>query len=188
MEESKQNEMFEEISGVLYSESQRINGLRDAGEKITTEGVEPIALEKYQQAFLDIPPEFLSDEHLEQQLQHFHEHLYKLKEIYPEGAYIQLAVFPCNDLGLPYSEESINERRYLITLFVNEETGLSTGYGNIFPSTHAKLLPTEIQKPCSFKVHYESDTPWADEKDFAQFSDQYTKAFKALQKLLKSEN
>jgi hypothetical protein len=185
MESTNPNEMFDKIANQLFAESKRLNELRSAGEEVTTEGVEPIALEEYREAFIDMPPEFLSNEHLEQELKRLKDNLYKLKQFYPEGSNIQLATFPCTDVGLPYSDEMIKERRYLIPMFINEKTGLSTGYGNMNPSTHAKLLPKEIQENCSFTVHYEADYQEADEKDFEQFAVQYTKAFKELQRMLK---
>ncbi|MFC1599907.1 hypothetical protein ACFL3T_02670 [Patescibacteria group bacterium] len=185
MEQSNQNEMFDKISQILFSESKRANTLRDDNQEVTTKGVHPIDLEEYQEAFLDIQPEFLSDEHLELELQHYKDNLYKLKSYFPEGSFVQLATFPCNDLGSPFSDESINKRRYLYRLFINKETGLSTGYGTIGPAAHVKLLPKEIQEKCSFTVKYDSDTPWADEKDFEEFSAQFTKAYKELQRLLK---
>lgn len=187
MESLNNNEMFNEVSNKITAESKRVNDLRDKGEKVSSEDVESIDLGKFKEAFIDMPTEFLSDELLEKELNHLKMNIHKLKYHIPEDTKIILAAFPCGVDGLPFEDEEIKAGSYLTSIFVNEKIGLGSGYGTLQPSAHYKLLPKEIQEACAFKVNYDTEQgDPADEKDFEKFTAQFTKAFKALQKLLKS--
>lgn len=185
METTKHNEMLSHIAALIAAETRRLNKLRDSGETITVENIQPIVIDDYREAFVDFDKDFLSDKLLNQKIKGFYANLYKLKQYYPEGSIVMLTAFPCDINGFPYNDEDNKNGQYLTTMFIDETTGLSTGFGALSPTTHTKLLPKEIQEKCSFKVHYDSKTPWADEKDFAKFSEQYTHAYRELQKLLK---
>ena len=185
MENSERNNMKELIAAKIMVETKRLNDLAAPGEKPSAEDVRQIPLDDLKEAFEEYGDKFLSDELLNKVLDELKMRFDSFKESYSEGTKLLLAAFPCNINGTLYSEEEIKDGEYLTAFTVNESTGLSMGFGALTPSTHAKMLPEEIQENCSFKVHYHSDTPYADDEDFKMFAEQYTKAYHELRKLLK---
>lgn len=174
------------IAARIMAETMRLNNLDG---QPSAEDVEAMPLDYFQEAFEEYGEDFLSDELLEDVFfkleSRFFDHNFKLA--YPEGTKILVAALPCNINGTLYEEEDIQDGEYLNDFVVNESTGLSLGFGAIAPTTHAKMLPKEIQEQCAFKIHYGSELPFADENDFENFKKQYTEAYQKLRKLLKGE-
>lgn len=185
MENLGLNNMKELISAKIMVETKRLNELAASGEKPSAEDVAPLALDNLREAFAEYGDEFLSDELLNKVLDELKIKFDSMKESYPEGTKLLLAAFPCNINGTLYSEKDMKNGEYLTAFTINESTGLGVGFGSLGPSTHAKMLPEEIQDKCTFKVHYDSETSYADDKDFEKFAQQYRNAYHELRKLLK---
>lgn len=187
MNNLERNYMETNIAAQIMSETMRLNRL-DTGQKPTVDDVEPIPLDDFREAFESYGDDFLSDELLNRVLAGVEKNYDSIKENYPEGSKLLVAAFPCNINGSLFSDEAIKDGQYLTTLFIDKKTGLNVGFGALSPSTHAKMLPEEIQEKCSFEVHYDSTGTYpSDEKDFEQFAEQYRNAYHELRKLLKSD-
>ena len=188
MESLDQNNMKSNIAEKIFSETKRLNNFADSGLKPSAEEVESIPLKDFREAFEDQGDDFLSEELLNRVLDNFKNSYDSLKENFPEGSRVLIAAFPCNINGTIFPEEIMKKGGYLTNLFIDKKSGLSIGFGALRPTTHARMLPKEIQEQCSFTVHYDSKVSWADKKDFEKFAEQYSKAFHELKRLLKTGN
>ena len=184
MENLRLNDIKFNIAAKIMAETKRLNELANSGQSPSVKDVEPLPLHDFREAFESYGEEFLSEGLLNRVLRDLKNRKDLLKEYYPEGSKFLIAAMPCNINGTLFSDEDIQNGEYLINFFIDESTGLSIGFGTLRPSTHAKMLPVEIQKRCSFTINYDSDKPYSTEEDFKKFANEYRKVYHELRKLL----
>ncbi len=183
MENTDSHIMANDVAKTIGTMTEQTNSALNQGATPAMNDVQPIDLLEFQESFRELGVEVLPDSLAESKLAELKNQLYKLKTRFPEGTHVLLAAFPCDANGRLYSDEELKNHDYFKTLFVDEKTGLSSGFGS-WTNGFSKLLPKEIQDQCSFTVHYSSIMPYSDDKDFEQFSSEYKKAFHALKALL----
>ncbi|MFC1599791.1 hypothetical protein ACFL3T_02065 [Patescibacteria group bacterium] len=176
------------VAMTILNESQRLVEYNNAGVPISVDQAESIPLEDLQEVFEVYGDDFMSDELLEAKLDYFKQNFRNLREKYPKGCKLLLGAFPCENDGTMYTPEEIKQGECLTILYVDPETGLSSGYGSERLNTFAKLLPKEIRDACSFEPQYQiPNITHVTKEDGEAFAKQYKEAYKALRKILKGE-
>lgn len=122
-------------------------------------------LPELQEAFDELGVTQFNSAGLDSRIAYYTENLYKLKNIIPNHTKIQLAFLPADINGRLYSDQEIANGDNCVLFFSEPDSPLSYGLGGTALSYHSKLIPLELQEPCSFVFDYLSTTPWANQTD-----------------------
>ena len=174
-----------DIAEKIGTETEKIMKSADPFKAPEGPGPAPFDIDVYRESFTEMGAEILPENLMEETLAELRKESYKIRQRFPEGSEVLLAVFPCDSNGLIYTPEEMKEHKYFKILFVNDVAGMATGYGSM-AGTQYRFLPDEIRARCKFTVHYEAQADRMDhQKDFEDFSVSFKKAYGELHILLK---
>lgn len=160
----------------------------------------PFDLDVFKAAFnVQDPEKFLSEKPFEALTAIIDDKIGRLRLICPEGICIHLTATPCNPNGKPFKPAQLNDDLsptfpYLTLLKSqpDDASGLCTGLGMTVPTPLIRILPIEINEPCSFIVkypQYNSQNPLQslqDDRDY--LVGQFRLAYTNLQAALKPDS
>lgn len=127
----------------------------------------PFDLEVFRSAFnIQDEEKFLSEEPITALTEIIDDQIGRLPLLFPEGLRIHFIAMPCNPNGKRFKPSQLNDKLsptfpYLTILKSDpdDKSGLCTGFGSIVPCPLPRILPEEINKPCSFVVKYPDSNP-----------------------------
>lgn len=146
----------------------------------------PIPLYEFSDACRTLDTEDLLPEKLEEMLMASIDAMtpYQIAHQYKTGKKFCLAVFPTDDLGVPFDRESMNGYQHFRLLKL-EARGLTYGFGSI-PGYYFRLLPTEIQEQCVFEPPQYKFGNFASPQEIIDLKEMMRQSFQNLKRLIVS--